>query len=215
MHNFYMVEACLRQLKVTFDAKLMHQIMNEERGASLRLLYQIKLAVDRLFAENKASVTGLRPAVIDKKVKMVSDLATKLPHIGKKDYGIEGPSIAPGKNFRVVEDKLLKFELAHQNLKERARKGDLEEKNMLQSMQQDKRQEAMKKLRENQDFMKSWESKGREDWRKNRSTRAHEIQRALEFDDREVRVYRDRLERELKFNDGDMHDGIDAFHENM
>ena len=80
---------------------------------------------------------------------MVSELATKLPHIGKKEYGIEGPSIAPGKNFRVVEDKLLKFELAHKELKERARKGDLEEKNMLQSMQQDKRQEAMKKLREN------------------------------------------------------------------
>lgn len=134
MSNFYQVEECLRYLKVNFDAKLIHQIMNEERGASLRLLYQIKLAVDKHFSENKSTVTGLRPAVVDKKVKHVADLATKLPMIGKKDYGIEGPSIAPGKNFRIVEDKLLKFELAHQQLKERARKGDLEEKNMLQSM---------------------------------------------------------------------------------
>lgn len=149
MHNFYMIETSLRQLRVSFDAKLMHQIMNEERGASLRLLYQIKLAVDKHFSETKTTVTGLRPTVVDKKVKMVADLATKLPHIGKKEYGIEGSSIAPGKNFKVVEDKLLKYELAHHQLKDRARKGDLEEKNMLQSMQQEKRQEAMKKLKEN------------------------------------------------------------------
>lgn len=29
----------MRQLKVKFDGKLVHQIMNEERGASLRLLF--------------------------------------------------------------------------------------------------------------------------------------------------------------------------------
>jgi len=29
----------LRDLKVKFDGKLIHQIMNEERGAALRLLY--------------------------------------------------------------------------------------------------------------------------------------------------------------------------------
>jgi len=30
---------------VKFDAKLVNQIMNEERGAALRLLYQIKLGI--------------------------------------------------------------------------------------------------------------------------------------------------------------------------
>lgn len=35
-------------MKVKFDAKLINQIMNEERGASLRLLYQLKLAIKKL-----------------------------------------------------------------------------------------------------------------------------------------------------------------------
>ena len=53
----------------------------------------------------------------------MADLATKLPEI-KGQHGIEGSTIAPGINFKYIEDKLLKFELAHAELKERARKGD-------------------------------------------------------------------------------------------
>ena len=43
--NFYKIEQALRDLKVKFDAKLINNIMNEERGAALRLLYQIKRAI--------------------------------------------------------------------------------------------------------------------------------------------------------------------------
>jgi hypothetical protein len=37
--NFQQIEALLRKLKIKFDAKLINQIMNEERGAALRLLF--------------------------------------------------------------------------------------------------------------------------------------------------------------------------------
>ena len=47
VNNFYKVEEALRSLKVKFDAKLIHNIMQEERGASLRLLYQLKLACEK------------------------------------------------------------------------------------------------------------------------------------------------------------------------
>jgi negative regulator of genetic competence, sporulation and motility len=60
VHNFYQIEDSLRYLKVPFDAKLSHQIMNEERGASLRLLYQLKLALDKHFAKGDLSVTNLK-----------------------------------------------------------------------------------------------------------------------------------------------------------
>jgi tRNA U54 and U55 pseudouridine synthase Pus10 len=41
------VESVLRRLKVKFDGKMVHQIMNEERGAALRLLFQMKLAIEK------------------------------------------------------------------------------------------------------------------------------------------------------------------------
>ena len=45
VNNFYMIEDALRLLKVRFDGKMIHNIMQEERGAALRLLYQLKLAI--------------------------------------------------------------------------------------------------------------------------------------------------------------------------
>lgn len=60
MTNFFLVEDVLRKLKVKFDAKLIHQIMSEERGASLRLLYQVKLAVEKHFAQDGLTVTNLK-----------------------------------------------------------------------------------------------------------------------------------------------------------
>lgn len=188
--------------------------MYQERGASLRLLYQIKLGLDKHFGDSKLSVTGLNQRTVDKKVKHVAELATKLPAI-KGEYGIEGSTIAPSKFLSHVEEKLLKFELAHAELKERARKGDEQERNMLSSIQQDKRKEAIRKLKENKEFMKDWESKGKESWKQNQEKRAYEIKRALEFEDREVSIYKNKLDKELSFNNNDMVKGIDNFHENM
>lgn len=73
----------------------------------------------------------------------------------------------------------------------------------------------MRKMRENKHFMGEWETKGRENWRRNRKTRAHEIKRALEFEEREIRLFRQQLEREMQFNNDDMNGGIADFHENM
>jgi len=39
VNNFYLIEDALRALKVRFDGKMTHNIMQEERGAALRLLY--------------------------------------------------------------------------------------------------------------------------------------------------------------------------------
>ena len=42
-----MIEDALRSLQVRFDGKMIHNIMQEERGAALRLLYQLKLAIQK------------------------------------------------------------------------------------------------------------------------------------------------------------------------
>jgi len=61
----------MRNLKVKFDGKLIHQIMNEERGASLRLLFQLKLAIERSTSVSdptrsglQETMTGLKPGKV-------------------------------------------------------------------------------------------------------------------------------------------------------
>jgi len=87
VHNFYQIEDALRFLKVPFDAKLIHQIMNEEVGASMRLLYQMKICLDRHLTKSDMTVTGLKQKTLDNKVKKVQDLSHKLPAIHKQ-YGV-------------------------------------------------------------------------------------------------------------------------------
>jgi len=46
---------------------------------------------------------------------------------------VEGPTFK-AKHMQLVENKLLKFELAHANLEKNAHEGDLQEVNMLRSI---------------------------------------------------------------------------------
>lgn len=96
MNNFYMIEDALRLLKVRFDGKIIHNIMQEERGASLRLLYQLKLAIQKrqgpgpLETEAK-TITGLKQSTVDRKInerlEKTSNLAgtIKARTVGGKD----------------------------------------------------------------------------------------------------------------------------------
>lgn len=72
MNNFYLVEDALRKIKVKFDGKMIHQIMEEERGVALRLLYQIKLAAQRLAKSeedpDELSMTNIKKGTLHKVV---------------------------------------------------------------------------------------------------------------------------------------------------
>ena len=72
------------------------------------------------------------------------------------------------------------------------------------SIQQAKRQEAMRKLQENKQFMKEWEADGRKNWKQNREIRAKEIERQLYFENREIKLYKDKLTRALVQHTTDM-----------
>ena len=132
VHNFYQVEDALRDMKVSFDAKLIHHIMNEERGAALKLLNKIRQAAFDRFSDSDLTVTGLKRKTVDAKVKRVADLAVKLPEIHQQ-YGVAGPTFKM-KKFAVIEEKLLKFEVARANLEKKAEQDELAETNMLKSI---------------------------------------------------------------------------------
>lgn len=82
---------------------------------------------------------------------------------------------------------------------------------MLHSIQMSKRAEAQRKMTENKQFMKEWEAEGKANWKTNRETRAKEIARQLYFEDREIKIYKDKLYKELDFHTKDLIDGVEEF----
>lgn len=83
------------------------------------------------------------------------------------------------------------------------------------SIQQTKRQDAMRKMHENRQFMQDWEKEGKQNWRHNQDVRAKEIARQRYFEEREIKLYKDDLYKKMQFHTEDMNQGIEEFHENM
>jgi len=83
VNNFYLIEDALRHLKVRFDGKMTHNIMQEERGAALRLLYQVKMAIQKREgpppdALESQTMTGLKASTVQKKLQSNFDKTMNL-----------------------------------------------------------------------------------------------------------------------------------------
>jgi len=63
--------------------------------------------------------------------------------------------------------------------------------------------------------MKEWEQEGKQNWKKNQNTRASNIARQKYFEDREVNLFREKLNRELVDATGEMRNGFSEFEKNL
>ena len=63
--------------------------------------------------------------------------------------------------------------------------------------------------------MKEWEEEGQQNWKKNQMTRASNIARQKYFEDREVNIYKEKLNRELLEATGEMRNGFSEFEKNL
>lgn len=170
----------MRALKVRFDGKMTHNIMQEERGAALRLLYQMKLAIQKREgpppdALEAQTMTGLKASTVQKKMRENFERTNAMA-------GSIKPRTIGGKDMRtnnqkMQDAKLIRFEVAMKQNFDTALNQDENERTLISTLQQKKRNENMRKLRENQDFMKEWEQEGRQNWKTNQRTRADNIAR--------------------------------------
>ena len=137
MNNFYKIEEALRFLKVRFDAKMTHNIMQEERGAALRLLYQLKLAIQK--REGPApdeletmTTTGLKAGTVNKimtkrmEQTMANAHTIKPPTIGGKDVRSE--------KIKRQDAHLAGYHLAMAKNFDDAQNNDHDEKNLIRSL---------------------------------------------------------------------------------
>ena len=51
-----MLEPTFRNLKIKFDSRMVDQVMKGERGLALRLLYQLKMALEKVYPPTDIAV---------------------------------------------------------------------------------------------------------------------------------------------------------------
>jgi hypothetical protein len=54
--NFEKLEPTLRNLNIKFDSILVDKIMKQERGYALRLLYQLKMVLEKVYPPTDISI---------------------------------------------------------------------------------------------------------------------------------------------------------------
>ncbi len=54
--NFTKLQPTFRNLNIKFDSKMIDGIMKEERGVALRLLYQLKMALEKVYPPTDVAV---------------------------------------------------------------------------------------------------------------------------------------------------------------
>jgi len=203
--NFGEVEKGLRHIKLKFDSKLINQIMDEERGAALRLLFQIKL--NREESQKEMTVTGLNPAVVAKMIQ--TSKATKSA-IRK---GIE-PTFK-SKKLSLIENKLLRFEERKEIQEIKAIKEQQREDKLVHQMLMDRRQNQIELLKDNKEFMIEWEKKGKKDWAKNKRTKLERIQKEEVLNKALVDKHINRIKKNINDATDEVVYGIDSFEKNL
>ena len=56
LQNFEKLEPSLRNLNIKFDSKMVDKIMKRERGLALRLLYQLKMCLKKVYPTTDIAV---------------------------------------------------------------------------------------------------------------------------------------------------------------
>ena len=123
VNNFYKIEDALRFLQVRFDGKMIHNIMQEERGAALRLLYQLKRAIELRQGAGpteleETTLTGLKKSTVDRKIsERLGQTKTLAGTIKARTVG--GKDIRTAKQ-KLQDNHLIKYEVAQKLLFEDA-----------------------------------------------------------------------------------------------
>jgi hypothetical protein len=79
----------------------------------------------------------------------------------------------------------------------------------------DTRNESLRKMDENREFMSDWMAEGKKNWSINQKKRAEAIARVKYFEDREVKAYKDKLNKELDEATKELIGGVNEFESNL
>lgn len=170
MKNFEKLEPTLRNLNIKFDSQQVDKIMKQERGFALRLLYQLKMILEKVYPPTDIAILRKTGKVGD------NQPALKIGH-AKEAYNEMQSSFfktrlqalnKPQKMMN-MENHLQKFDDEAVRQAEEAKRYHQAEKDEAERVRQEIRRAQINKLQRNAGFMEEWLQKGVEDWKQNMS----------------------------------------------
>jgi hypothetical protein len=218
IQNFCMIEPVIKNLNIKFDSQLAYAIMQKKKGEASKLLYQIKMALDKL-AKTSATVSlreekegGVRPLPN-------MPLRAQKPFYDKGAHDFFEKSIrvlVENPNETMMSKTTAKFERERADQEERARQAVLQQKADLQNEKDERRLERLHKHQAQHDAMQSQVAKeGATAWKSNMERKAYRDQMSQLTDAKLLQKKEDKVAKEQQKHRDDLLSGVDEFERNL
>ena len=186
--------------------------MKQERGFALRLLYQLKMILEKVYPPTDIAILRKTGKVGD------NQPALKIGH-AKEAYNEMQSSFfktrlqalnKPQKMMN-MENHLQKFDDEAVRQAEEAKRYHQAEKDEAERVRQEIRRAQINKLQRNAGFMEEWLQKGVEDWKQNMSYKKEREQSQLEFEYKQAHKFNEMTVKKIEEATCEVNDGIDQF----
>jgi hypothetical protein len=220
IQNFCMIEPVIRNLNVKFDSQLAHGIMQQKKGVASKLLYQIKMALDKL-AKTSATVS-LR----EEKEGRVRPLPN-MPMRAQKPFYDKGAHAFFEKSIRVLVENpnetmmgrtTAKYEQERANQEERALQAVLQQKADLQAEKDERRMERLHKHKAQHEAMHAQvavDESGTSSWKANMERKAYRDQMSQLNTEKMMQKKDNKIASEQQKHREDLISGVDEFERNL
>lgn len=216
LQNFEKLEPTLRNLSIKFDSKMVDKIMKRERGIALRLLYQLKMVLEKVYPTTDIAVLTKTGQFGDNQpAQKIANSKEKYDRVQHEFFKTRINALNKPQKTLNMESHLQKFEEEKERQADQAKKLDKEDVQMAAMRKQEMRRIQINKLQRNAGFMEEWHQKGVEDWKKNQKRQRDRESKQLEFELNQAQKFNSVAEKKLQEARDEVTDGIDAFESSL
>ena len=157
LQNFEKLEPTLRNLNIKFDSKMVDKIMKRERGIALRLLYQLKMVLEKVYPTTDIAVLTKTGQFGDNQpAQKIANSKEKYDRVQHQFFKQRINALNKPQKQLNMEAHVKKFEEEKERQAGMAKRADQEDSQMAAMRKQEMRRIQINKLQRNAGFMEEW-----------------------------------------------------------
>ncbi|CAG9310473.1 unnamed protein product [Blepharisma stoltei] len=167
LSNFTHMIDVFKSLGVKFDTNIINGIIKKENGAAIKLLYQLKMALEK--TSPPTDVTLLKKGKLNEQppVKSIRPERPQFDEMEKKNTVTRLQKMNRAQKEVDLDKKMDRFAQFQIKSEKRAQQDKINEAAREIKLKDEKRKALINKLQRNAGFMEDWEQKGVQDWNYN------------------------------------------------
>ena len=190
--------------------------MKQERGYALRLLYQLKMILEKVYPPTDIAILRKTGKVGDNQPALkIGSNKESYNKMQSTFFKTRLQALNKPQKTMNMENHLQKFDNEAMRQDEEAKQYAAAEKEERERIKQEIRRAQINKLQRNAGFMEEWLAKGVEDWKQNMAYKKEREQSQLEFEYKQAQKFNEITVLKISDANQEVNNGIDQFEQTL